>query len=190
MTDDAGTPRAVIERACPAVHVRTVERIGEGWDHVAFLVNDELVFRLPSADAETNADAVAAEVRLLRAVAGRLPVATPEPVHVASDGTFFGYRYLPGESIEQLLDDGRWRPETDGSLTELVVDVIVAIEDLIRPEVASAMGIRRADGRRYAQEEQWALDSGHITPAMRAVHDDVVRKLPVQWAAAMRRPVS
>ena len=73
-----------------------------------FLVNEALVFRLPwhlveRAHGGVDAPTALAEVGLLQAVAGRLPVVVPEPVYVADHGQYFGYRYLPGEDLAQLL---------------------------------------------------------------------------------------
>src|SRR5438477_12966283 len=87
--------RTVIEKDFPDLLVDRVERLGEGWDHVALRVNDRYVFRLPwhlvePGSGDADAQGAEAEVRLLRTVQGRLPVAVPEPVFVAADGEYFG----------------------------------------------------------------------------------------------------
>lgn len=39
--------RDVLGEAFPDLAITSVEPLGEGWDHVAVLVNDDLVFRTP-----------------------------------------------------------------------------------------------------------------------------------------------
>ncbi len=40
-------PHELLSREFPSLRIESVEPLGEGWDHVAYLVNDEIVFRLP-----------------------------------------------------------------------------------------------------------------------------------------------
>lgn len=95
--------REVLEGDFPELRVESVDRLGEGWDRVAFLVNGALVFRLPwhllepDAQAEAAIPTARAEVSLLRALTGRLPVAAPEPIFVDAEGRYFGYR-LPARA--------------------------------------------------------------------------------------------
>lgn len=180
--------KAAIEAAFPALEIRSLEQLGEGWDHVALLVNDDLVFRVPSTRTYGEGPSVAAEVALLRTVAGKLPVAVPQVVHVAPGATFFGYRYLPGESLEQLLDDGRWTPGEP--FRDLVVDVMVAIERAVSVDNAMGMGLPHAPFPRYPREEAVALRSRSVTPEMRALYESVLQTLPRRWADAMNRPLA
>ena len=113
---------ALLGSTFPDLDVATVEQLGEGWDHVAYLVNGDLVFRLPWEIVEGTGPApgAAAEIALLRAVAGRLPLAVPSPQWVAPDDAWFGYPYLAGSPVQG-------GPLPDG-FAALVTETIVAIE--------------------------------------------------------------
>lgn len=188
-------PRQVLEKDFPGLRIDALERLGEGWDHVAFLVNGSFVFRLPwhlvePADREPDVPTASAEVALLRAVAGRLPVAVPEPVYVADGGDYFGYRFLPGRSLEDLLAGGSPLPAAADQFADLVVDVVMAIDDVVAVGDAAAMGIRRAVPPHYPDAEEHALRSGRLTTGMSSVFGWVVEALPRLWSAAMARPVA
>lgn len=190
-------PQALLKRDFPELRVDTLDRLGEGWDHIAFLVNNVFVFRLPwhvlDPDSEPDgggAPTAPAEVELLRALAGRLPVAVPEPVYVADNGQYFGYTYLPGRSLDDLRLDGSWQPDPEGAFADLAVDVITAIEDVLAASDAAAMGVRVAEMPRYPEQEQLAMRSGLLTQRMRSSAGAVAEALPDRWQAATARPLA
>jgi aminoglycoside phosphotransferase (APT) family kinase protein len=188
-------PRDVLKNDFPALRVDGLKRLGQGWDHVAFLVNEALVFRLPwhlveRAHGGVDAPTALPEVRLLRAVAGHLPVVVPEPVYVADHGQYFGYRYLPGEDLAQLLGDGSWRPDPDGSFADFVTDVVTALEEVVAANDAEAIGVRRARRPRYPDAAALALLRSRLTATMRSVFESAAEALPPLWSAAMARPVA
>jgi aminoglycoside phosphotransferase (APT) family kinase protein len=93
--------RSHIEAQFPQFAPVTIRLFGAGWDNTAFLVNDAYVFRFPRRDlAQQFLDA---EIRLLPALASRLPVAVPLAKFVGY-GTaycpwkFVGYELLPGRT--------------------------------------------------------------------------------------------
>lgn len=159
---DEPDPHVVIGRALPDLRIESVERLGEGWDHVAFLVNGDLVFRLPWEPGEIDARP---EIALLRAVAGRVPVAVPEPLHVDPGHEWFGYRFLPGPAIADGLE--AWSsPARQSVLAELVVDVMLAVEAAVSIDDAERLDldVRTDDGRRLVTQhadlglDHWLLD--------------------------------
>lgn len=86
----------------PDVAVHSCAFLAVGWDSEAWLVNDDLVFRLPRRPEV--ATRLAREVCLLPKLAPALPVPVPEPRYVARDpalGTVsgMGYRRLAGVSL-------------------------------------------------------------------------------------------
>lgn len=98
-------------QACfPTLRVERYVPLGEGWDSVALLINDQDVFRF--AKRPDVAVSQAREAELLPLLADRLPLPIPRYTHTWSDPAWpgkriVGYRLLPGE---QLIPD-RARPE-------------------------------------------------------------------------------
>jgi len=58
MNDPSTEVRNSVESAVgstfPDLRVEKVEMIGRGWDNTAFLVNEEIVFRLPNKEGDTR----------------------------------------------------------------------------------------------------------------------------------------
>jgi len=117
----------LLAAALPQLRVETLQVLGRGWDSTAYLVNGELVFRLPDEPRDFTP-----EVRLLRELHGRLPVDVPDPVVVAPDGSFFGYRYLHGEPL-------RVAP---AGFPELWARAVVAVDRALPPARATEIGVR------------------------------------------------
>ncbi|MBI5105631.1 MAG: phosphotransferase [Solirubrobacterales bacterium] len=84
--------RDLARRARPGLPARTVERLGAGLDHQAFLVDGELVVRLGEDPA--------AEARVLELVAPLAPPAVPAPLLVEGDAMV--YPLLPGTPLLAL----------------------------------------------------------------------------------------
>lgn len=103
----AAEAAALIEAQCLAP--ARVEPMSAGWDNTAFLVNGEWVFRFPRR--AIGAALMANELDVLPRIAGRLPLAVPEPVWRGRDGDwpFAGYRLLPGRPAVGLDDEARRR---------------------------------------------------------------------------------
>lgn len=186
-------PRTMLATDFPELRLDAIEPIGEGWDHVAFLVNDAFVFRLPRhliEPTERRPEAASAlpEVALLRAVTGKLAVAVPEPAYVADHGHYFGYPFLPGTSLEALLEDGSPLPGGESGFASLVVDVVVGVERAVATDLAVAVGIRAAEVPSHPGPESAALRSGVLSAPMRAAFDSVAEALPKSWAQALTRP--
>lgn len=84
----------------PTLRPVRLELLGEGWDNVAYLVNDELIFRFPRR--QMAVPLLEKEHRLLPALAPQLPLAIPVPeLFGRADAgpypwPFLGYRRLAG----------------------------------------------------------------------------------------------
>jgi aminoglycoside phosphotransferase (APT) family kinase protein len=92
--------RALIATLAPALTVRTVHRDNGQFNDV-LIVNDAWVLRFPKSAAATAS--LPSEVAILRALAGRLPLAIPEPRYVSLDGAHpgMGYPLLPGAPLSR-----------------------------------------------------------------------------------------
>lgn len=89
----------------------TVEPLGAGLDHSAYLLDDELVVRFRRDPAA--ADRIAAEARLLTFVGAISPVPVPGPVFVDARRGCMAYPLLPGVP---LISAGRFSGLTGTSL--------------------------------------------------------------------------
>lgn len=183
--------REVLRRELPALEIHSVEPLGEGWDHVAFLVNGEIVFRLPWEMVEPEGDpqemaGAAAEVELLRRVAGRVPIATPEPLFVAAGSGFFGYRYLPGLSVVDGLE--RWKaPAELARLAEVVTGVVLAVEGTVTVPEGTRIGLQYRDAPLDHAGAARALDLPLVSPAVRSMAQRVLDEYPERWKRAAAR---
>jgi aminoglycoside 2''-phosphotransferase len=98
-------------QACfPILRVQRSILLGEGWDSVALLINDEHVFRF--AKRPDAAVRQARENELLPLLADRLPVPIPRYTHTWTDPTWpgkriVGYRLIAGEPLTHSRPEHR-----------------------------------------------------------------------------------
>lgn len=169
---------ALLAATFPGFATRTVETLGEGWDHVAYLVNGELVFRLPWAVIEETGPppGAAGEIAVLRAVAGRLPVTSPEPSHVAPGDVWFGYPFLPGEPVQG-------KPLPDG-FAALVTDTILSIEQVVPADIGIPVRDCPADEEALVAS---LYGRGVVPPAIDELAGEALRTRASRWPAAAAR---
>lgn len=92
--------RRLLDRHLSGYEVRTVERLGEGQDNAAYVVNGELVIRQSKADdPNARGEAVEREAALLAVVSELSPVPVPRPIFVDEEAGVFAYRKLPGRPL-------------------------------------------------------------------------------------------
>jgi aminoglycoside phosphotransferase (APT) family kinase protein len=97
VTDDL---RELLVRHLPGYQVRSVAKLGEGWDNVVHEVNGELVVRRSrDADVARRSVTTRREVELLEAVAELSALPVPEPVFADPEAGVLAYRKLPGEPL-------------------------------------------------------------------------------------------
>lgn len=96
----------------------------EGWDNRTYRLGDRLSVRLPSH--QRYAASVAKEDRWLPVLAGRLPVAVPEPVFTGVPNPAYPMpwsvrRWLPGEpaTMDRISDPVRFAEDVGGFLVAL-----------------------------------------------------------------------
>lgn len=100
---------ALIDAQLPALAPARVEPLAAGWDNSAFLVNGKWVFRFPRR--RIGVALLENELRALPSMAGRLPLAVPEPRWIGrvADRPFAGYRRIVGWPAVDVDDDVRRR---------------------------------------------------------------------------------
>jgi aminoglycoside phosphotransferase (APT) family kinase protein len=87
--DRLGDVRRLVAAHMLEYQIASIDVAGEGLDHTAYVVNDELIVRV-----EKQAGSGTADARLLAAVAAISPVPVPEVVFAEAD--CLAYRKLPG----------------------------------------------------------------------------------------------
>jgi aminoglycoside phosphotransferase (APT) family kinase protein len=103
ITVDAARAHALIAARFPDVRAERLERLGQGWDNAAYLVDDTAVFRFPQR--AVAAPLIETEIAVLPAIAQAVPVPVPVPRWIGEpDATypwhFAGYPLLAGTPLD------------------------------------------------------------------------------------------
>ena len=103
---DAERARALIASRFADVRADRLERLGQGWDNAAYLVDGTAVFRFPQR--AVAAPLVATEIAVLPLLAPRLPLAIPVPRWIGRPDEsypwqFAGYALLDGTPLDIAL---------------------------------------------------------------------------------------
>lgn len=98
----------LIGRDFPQFAGADVERVGEGWDNVAFLVDRTHIFRFPRR--AVAAKLIETEIHVLPSIAERLPLPISAPTLVGKPSsdypwTYAGYAKLQGSVLSALRTD-------------------------------------------------------------------------------------
>src|SRR5262249_2704782 len=98
-----GQIRRLVTAHLPGYRVRSIARLAEGQENVAYEVNGELIVRFSKEpDPVRRAARVDREARLLAAVAPISPLPVPAPELVAAEAGCLAYRKLPGLPLPDL----------------------------------------------------------------------------------------
>lgn len=105
---DEELARQLVAEQFPPLPERSLVFLGEGWDYVAFRVDETLVFRFPRR--QVGIAGTEREIAKLPLLAPLLPVAIPDPVHVGAPTDsfrwpFYGARYIAGAEPDGALGD-------------------------------------------------------------------------------------
>jgi aminoglycoside 2''-phosphotransferase len=90
-----------ILKSYPDFVFKRIQKIGEGMDSVAFLVNGSHIFRFPK-DAEVEKN-LAKEIAVLPYLKTRLKVKIPQFDYIGANASFVGYRKIEGEFLSREL---------------------------------------------------------------------------------------
>jgi aminoglycoside phosphotransferase (APT) family kinase protein len=95
----------ILKQQFPALNVRNVVFLHEGWDSFAFLADGEWVFLFPKRRERVRP--LLASMRLLDELYGRVPLPVPHPQHWGIPGEVFpfhfaGCRFLPGSPADRV----------------------------------------------------------------------------------------
>ncbi len=116
-----------------------VRRVANGWDNVAFLVDERIVFRFPQR--AVAAPLIEREIQFMPTIAKRLKIAVPDPVYVGTaqfeyPWRFAGYEFLAGTTacaISLTLQQGRHLAEDLAHFLRALHDIDVKPFDAYLP---------------------------------------------------------
>lgn len=136
-----------LESDFPDLVVTDIKQIGEGWDNVAYLINNEVVFRVPKKKTEEIAqeilDHTKTEIQFLKRVESKLPVKCPSIKYVAEDKSYYGYTFANGRQVtfEGIKDKG--------SFVKLWIDTAIALSNSMSLDDAAKMGVKKVSLNEY-----------------------------------------
>jgi len=168
--------RRLVAAAAPELAGARVERLGNGWDNTAYLVDGRIVFRFPRREVAVGF--LENELRALPILADQLPMRVPRPLHVGQGGreypwTHASYELLPGEvAAERTLDR-----------SELVANAepLARLLAALHAESVEAWRERGLPGDLIQR-----LDPAHRVPLARAKLDSLVRSRALADASWLR----
>ncbi len=167
--------RALLSRHLPGYEVRSLARLGEGWDHVAYEVNAELIVRgSKEADPSARAAGTRREAELLAAVAELSPLPVPAPVFADPEAGVLAYRKLPGLPLlgHPVAEPARLAAPLGEFLSRLHA---APVERMAR--IVPADDHPPASWREEA-EGDYAAIAGHLAAAARRRVEDFLGRTP------------
>jgi aminoglycoside phosphotransferase (APT) family kinase protein len=94
--------RELLHSDNPDLAIDSFRLLGEGWDHLAYVVNGEWLFRF--AKSTMDEEDVDREVTLLKRLQTLSSLPVPDPKYSNHRHRYMGYRLLPGTPLLQLRD--------------------------------------------------------------------------------------
>ena len=131
----------------PDIEVSRLEHLGSGWDSVAMLINEELVFRFPrelfEKGGKVKTEITEREIKILRWLGKKnLAFEIPNPGYVAPGNKYFGYRLLPGILWSEAPD----QPSSTDEFLRSWVSTREGLAEAIKPSDAPRLGIKSYGG--------------------------------------------
>jgi aminoglycoside phosphotransferase (APT) family kinase protein len=194
VTVDERLARTLIAGQFPAVELRTLQLLGEGWDNSVWLADDRWVFRFPRRTIALPG--FEREIAVLPELAPRLPLPIPAPVFVGRPADefpwpFFGCELIRGrEAAVAGLDDAARRRVAGqlGAFVRALHATDVAAELPVDPFGRTDMAVRVPRAREQLAEAErlglwrvpesarrWLGDALELPPpeATAVVHGDL-----------------
>jgi len=152
-----------IRSAFPDLAFETARLSPTGEDHAVVILDEAWAFRFPRTLEQ--AGWFQAEVGLLRALAGRTSIATPDYRYLAPDGAFGGYALIHGEEMSLRAFAAMPRADQEAILVQLA-DFLSSLHTLPAHLLTRTDGVRRtnADWAREAVSQYFERTRAVIAP--------------------------
>jgi aminoglycoside phosphotransferase (APT) family kinase protein len=161
--DSVAAIHRLVAAQLPDRRVRSVARVGEGADHLAYEVDGELIVRCSKEpDPAARAEQVDREARLLAAVAGIAPLPVPAPSFTVPEQGCLAYPKLPGVP---LLDLPRLqRSARGGPIAATLGELLTALHAAPVEQLAALVGVddRPLAGWRSEATETYLTVAGAV----------------------------
>ena len=178
-----------IESDFPNLNILEISKIGEGWDNEAYLVNNEIVFRLPKEGKDNFFDKeriqhTQSEIKLLKSIENKLPVLIPKVTHVAPDSLYYGYEFLPGERVtESVLSTEKKKKD----FAKLWIKATLNMEKSLDIEEAKIIGLRPFTSNEYRLEQiKKVIDSNLLNSNMLSIAKGTLKNYISAWNSARK----
>jgi aminoglycoside phosphotransferase (APT) family kinase protein len=150
--------RRAVEAHLPERVVGRVVLLGEGYDHVAYEVDGDLIVRFAKEARDLERDGA-----LLTGVARVAPVPTPVPVFVDAEHGCLAYRKLVGVPLLELAD-----PRAVRSVLGTVAGFLAALHATPVEDFADLVEVDHFSTAEWLDEaaEQFAGIAGDVDPAL------------------------
>lgn len=83
--------RQLINEQFPDLRPKTVTRFGQGWDNIAYLINDQLVFRFPCR--KIAGDIMSEEIKILPKIHNQLPLPIPKLQYIGHPTNYYPWQF-------------------------------------------------------------------------------------------------
>jgi aminoglycoside phosphotransferase len=144
--------RELLRRHLPDHNVRTLTRLGEGADHLAYEVNGELIVRLSKEDdAARRSESTRREADLLAVVARWSTLPVPKPILVDAEAGVLAYARLPGVPLlgRRVAEPARLAAALGEFLSRLHRAPLNDVETLVERDTYSLLAWREEAERAY-----------------------------------------
>lgn len=148
--------RSLIISQFPQFADSTLAPYGQGWDNVAYLVDDRYVFRFPQRTV--SAELIEREIVFLPQIAPHVPVKTTEPIFAGSPANGYPWRFAGYERIPGVTGCAReFTLEERGNLAEDLAHFLRALHSIDAAALHPALPgdtIGKLDPKRLQVDEE------------------------------------
>jgi len=139
-----------IQSVYPDLAIQSAEYRAGGQNNDILIVNESLLFRFPCY--QESFDVLADETAILKAVQGKLPLATPNPIYSHFDKSdfkmsFVGYPLMAGEAVNIYTLEAKYDDATCQRLADQLADFLKALHSISPDQIPVKVGI--SEGRAY-----------------------------------------
>ena len=167
--------RTLLTRHLPGYEVRSVAKLGEGLDNVAYEVNAELIVRASKeAVPDRRNESIRREVDLLAAVNELSPLPVPEPIFADTEAGVLSYFKIPGVPLldHAVTNPARLASDLGGFLGCLHRTPVQEMEKLVRRDADPL-----TTWREEAERDYWEI-AEYLPMAARRLVEDFLGRVP------------
>jgi aminoglycoside phosphotransferase (APT) family kinase protein len=168
--------KALINGLFPDLSVQTVTKMGNGKAGEIFLVNGEIVFKLPLTSDTSDSD-LFMEYKILSALDGKLEIAIPKPLYFGTlpDGrSILGESLVRGEQFTQDIYESFSQAEKD-ALFEQLGDIFHQLHSADIPKTEGIILYDAKSNLEYFYENYTDLVKKELTEAERNKLEQLAR---------------